>query len=150
MALASEDKRSRLMRLVSQYLEELYSDAFNLRWTFYKTAIDIQDVQAYYVKVKRDINYINVAVLGDGLIVDMDGDNSNEDCTFSIHPLSMIRSVYLTDDGMEGIELTEDASLMVNCRLAGGGGFYWFAEDRAEEVELLGFVKVLARSIGQD
>ena len=150
MALASEDKRSQLMRLVNQYLEESYSDAFTLRWGFYKTAIDIQDVQAYYVKVKRDINYINVAILGDGLVVDLDGDNSNEDSTFSIHPLRMIRSVYLADDGIEGNELTEDATLMVNCRLTGGGGFYWFAEDRAEEVDLLGFVKVLARSIGQE
>ena len=150
MALASEDKRSQLMGAVSQHLEELYSDAFNLRWTIYKATIDIQDVQAYYVKVKSDINYINVVIWGDGLVVDVDGDNSNENCAFSIHPLRMIRSVFLTDDCIQGSELTEDASLLVNCRLAGGGRPYWFAENQVEEIDLLGFVTVLACSIGQD
>ena len=133
---------------VSELIESYGSDSFKKYWEYYRETFSLSDVTAFFIKIQAETNYLNFAVIGDGLLIDVDGDNTADQGGISVHPLTGIRSIYVRTHGLPTLSRARNASLVVFTHLAGGaGGPYWIAEGSLEEKELLAFSRKLVELI---
>ena len=140
----AEQLETRVVELLDTYA----SGSFQKYWGYYKESVAPSDVKAFFVKLRPSENYLNVAVIGEGLLIDVDGDDAPESGGIGVHPLTSVRSVYVRTNPPPTLPRARTASLVVFTQLAGGtGGPYWFAEDSEEERDLLRFSKILLDSI---
>ena len=151
MATEASSKRVELFEQVDSLRRELPSDLFERNWGFYKASFDIQNIDAFLVKAIPSMKYIDVAVIGEGLVVDVDGSEDETSGGVIVAPLNMIRSIHFLPGSLESLRLTEGSTLVVTTRLVGAnpGGPYWAASTPDEEQDLLHFVGVLRRLIGR-
>ena len=150
MAAEAEGKRAQLMDRVDSLREKYRSESFERNWGFYKASLDIQDIEEFIVRTVPAMKYIGVAVLGEGLVIDVDGCEDVSVGGVMLVPLSMVRSVHFVTEPLESLPLTEDSTLVVTTRLTGAtsAGPYWVAANREEEEDLLRFAGVLRRLVG--
>lgn len=143
--MADTDLKIQLDRLVKDVLETYDTGTFRRHWEFYKSTGAINEVKRYYVKIDSENRYFNVAVLGDGKIVDIEGDSNNEAGGLSIRSLSAIGGVILRAGSSPTFPRAQRATLLVVTQLTGGraNGPYWFAENPEEERQLLTFIQPL-------
>ena len=147
MATGTTSKRAELINRVNSLREKYPSESFERNWGFYKASLDIQNIEAYLIKTIPSLKYIDVAVLGEGLVVDVDGAEDKSLGGVMLTPLDMIRSIHFFSEPLESLPFTEGSTLVVTTRLtgAGSGGPYWIASTPEEEEELLSFADVLRR-----
>ena len=62
---------------VAELLSGHSLDTFRRYWALYERAVAVQNVQAFYLKIEPEQGYCNFAVVGDGKVVDVEGDDSN-------------------------------------------------------------------------
>ena len=138
------------MEQVDDLRQRYPSESFERYWGFYKASTDIQDIEAFLIKIIPENKYIDVAVIGNGLVVDVDGCEDGSQSGLSFFPLKVLRSVHFHTKGLAALPLTEGSSLVVTTRLSGPASSapYWIATTPEEEEDLLGFANVLARLAG--
>jgi hypothetical protein len=112
--------------------------------------LDIQDIEGFLIKIMPSMKYIDVAVLGEGLVIDVDGCEDGSVGGVMLVPLGMVRSIHFFSKPLESLPFTEDSTLVVTTRLTGPtpGGPYWMAENPEEETDLLRFAGILRRLVG--
>jgi hypothetical protein len=112
--------------------------------------MDIKDIKAFLIKTIPEVKYIDVSVIGDGLLVDVDGGDDGSHKGLIFFPLKMLQSVQFHTEGLASLSFTEGSSLVVTTRLSGAASPspYWMAATPEEEERLLEFANVLARSVG--
>lgn len=142
--------RAELMERVDSLREKYPSESFERNWGFYKASLDIQDIKAFLIKTVPTMKYIDVAVLGEGIVVDVDGCEDKSLGGAMLVPLGIIRSIHFYSEPLESLPLTEGSTLVVTTRLTGTppGGPYWTATTPEEEEDLLRFAGVLRRLVG--
>ena len=150
MAAGTTSKRAELMERVDSLREKYPSESFERNWGFYKASSDIQDIKAFLIKTIPSMKYIDVAVLGEGLVADVDGGEDKSLGGAMLVRLDMIRSIHFFSKPLESLRLTEGSTLVVTTRLTGTapGGPYWVAATPEEEEDLLRFAGVLRRLVG--
>ena len=150
MAVESENKRVQLLEQVDAMRQRYPSESFERYWGFYKASMDIQDIKAFLIKTIPETKYIDVSVIGDGLLVGVDGCEDGSQGGLYFSPLKMLRSVHFHTEAMASLPFTEGSSLVVTTRLSGPASPspYWIAATPEEEQGLLGFANVLARLVG--
>ena len=150
MATESEDKRVRLLEQVDSLRQQYPSESFERHWEFYRASLDIQDIKAFLITTIPETKYIDVAVIGDGLVADVDGCDDGSHSGLAYFPLKALRSVHFHTGAIASLPLTEGSSLIVTVRLSGPASPapYWMAATPKEEEDLLGFANVLARLAG--
>ena len=151
MAAGTTSKRTELIEQVDSLRKKYPSESFERNWSFYKGSLDIQDIEAFLVKTVPSMKYIGVAVIGEGLVVDVDGSEDESLGGVMVAPLDMIRSIHFFSEPLESLRLTEGSTLVVTTRLIGStpGGPYWAASTPEEEQDLLRFAGVLRRLVGR-
>ena len=149
MAAEAASKRAELLEQVDSLRKKYPSESFERNWSIYKSSLDIQDIEAFLVKTVPSMKYIDVTVIGEGLVVDVDGSEDESLGGVMVAPLGMIRSIHFFSEPLEALRLTEDSTLVVTTRLTGAtpGGPYWVASTPEEEQDLLLFAGVLRRLI---
>ena len=150
MGLEPADKRVRLLEQVDSLRQQYPSESFERNWGFYKASLDIQDIKASLIRTNPETKYINVAVIGNGLVVDVDGCEDGSQSGLAYFPLKMLRSVHYHTEAIASLPLTEGASLVITVRLSGPAAVapYWTAATPEEEEDLLGFANALAQLAG--
>ena len=150
MAAEAESKRAQLMERVDSLLEQYHSESFERNWSFYKASLDIQNIEGFLIRTIPSTKYINVAVLGEGLMVDVDGCEDGSTGGAILVPSGMVRSIHFYREPLESLPLTKDSTLVVTTRLTGPapGGPYWLATNPDEEKDLLRFAGILRRLVG--
>ena len=135
---------------VDSLREQYPSESFERNWSIYKASLDIQNIEGFLIKTVPSTKYIDVAVLGEGLIIDVDGCEDGSVGGVSATSLVMLRSIHFFSKPLESLPLTEDATLVVTTRLIGAtsGGPYWVAANQEEEKDLLLFAGILRRLAG--
>ena len=130
---------------VAELLSGHSLDTFRRYWALYERAVAVQNVQAFYLKIEPEQGYCNFAVVGDGKVVDVEGDDSNGSGGISIRNLSAISGVAFYLGSLTGFPRTQGASLVAVAKLVGetASGPYWAAWTEDEERQLVGFARVL-------
>ena len=137
-----------LEKKVSELIEIYNPSSFRKYWQLYKEAFNVTEVGAFFIKVQPETSYMNVAIIGDGLVIDVEGSDDPEEGAVSAHPLRDIRSIYFRTQALPTLSRSRNASLIVITHLVGTtGGPYWMAESSTEEKELLAFSRKLAELI---
>ena len=150
MAEGTQSKRSQLIELVDHLREQYPSESFERNWQIYKDNMEVQDVREFLVKTIPSMKYINVAIIGEGLVVDVDGCEDGSRAGTGFHSLRAIRSIHLHSEALESLSLTEGATLVVTTRFTGGlaNVLYWVATGEEEEKNLLRFASALSKLLG--
>ena len=150
MAVEPKNKRVQLLEQVDAMRQRYPSQSFERYWGFYKASVDIQDIDAFLIKTIPETKYIDVSVIGDGLLVCVDGCEDGFQSGLAFFPLKMLRSVHFHAEAIASLPITEGSSLVVTSRLSGPAAPapYWMAASPVEEEGLLGFANVLARLVG--
>ena len=140
--------KEQLDRIVTQGIT-LHNAKFRQYWELYKQAAEIPDVEGLFVKIEEEARYSNVAVVGDGRLVDIEGDDSDDSGNLHIYSLGAVREVIIRLGSLPSLPSTKGATLLVVTRLAGqdGTGPYWVAKTPEQEEKLLSFAQCLVQAI---
>ena len=132
--------------LASMFALNNNANSFRRYWNLYKQTSDIARIQSFYIKTEE--SYYNVAIIGDGILVDVEGDDSDSSGGLNIRSLDAIRGVTVRSGPLKAFPRTQGASLVVLTRLVGetNAGPYWVAKTPEEEGRLLGFAQSLVQA----
>ena len=155
--MSNGNKSAQLARIVERLVDENDLSTFAEYWGLYESTADLSNVQAFYVRTEAQpffagsARYCNVAILGDGLVVDIEGDDSRSTGSLTLSTLDSVMPVSLHAGPLPGLSDSQGASLVVLARSAGeaDAGFHWVAKTEEEEENLLKFAQHLVRAISK-
>ena len=94
-------------------VEENNIPMFEEYWGLYEHAADKLNVQAFYVRIDSQSlfggpsRYCNVAILGDGLVVDIEGNDDSRSGRLSLERLDSITSVSIHAGSLPGLSSSQ-------------------------------------------
>ena len=149
VTLTNNDLADQISNCIDEILEAHDTGTFKKHWEFYKKTVSIPVVQAFYLKTDPGRGYFNLAILGNGKLIDIDNEQANNSGSCSVCSLDSITGVILRAGNLPSFDGTKNATLVVLTDLTGGraNGPYWFAESPEEEESLLGFAHCLLELI---
>ena len=95
--------------------------------------------------------YCNVAIIADGLLIDIEGDDNDNTGNLTFQPLESISAVRVRAEPLRGLDHSRDALLVVLANRVGeeGVGLHWVAKTEEDEERLLAFAKTLVKAISE-
>ena len=153
--MSNGNKSAQLARIVERLIDENDLSTFSEYWEFYEHTADLTNVQAFYIQTESQalfggpIRYSNVAILGDGLIVDVEGNDATRSGSLSLDKSDSITSVSIHAGTLPGLSSSQGASLVVLAHRAdeSGVGLHWVAKTEEEVDHLLNFAQALVQAI---
>ena len=152
--MTNRNRSAELDRIVARAIENIRLYAFERYWDLYKHTAEISNVRGFFVKTQSDTfrsGYCNVAIIGDGLLVDIEGDDSRNSGSLTFDSLSSITTVSIHDGPLPGLSSSNGASLVVCANRVNETeiGIHWVAKTEEEEEHLLYFSECLVREISK-
>ncbi len=157
--MSTRDRSAQLSQIVEEAIENFQLESFEAYWELYEETAQVNSVQAFFVRVDADNgpygqsrgDYCNVAIIGDGLLIDIEGDDSDDSGNLSVHPLKSLSRVSLRNGPLQNLSHSQGASLVVIANQIGDEhvGPYWVAKTDDEEEHLLKFAQALVKAISK-
>lgn len=152
--MTNRNRSAELERIVGRAIENDRLAAFKRYWDLYKDTSEISSVQGFFVKTQSDIfrnGYCNVAIIGDGLLVDIEGDDSRNSGSLTFDSLNSITTISIHDGPLPGLSSSNGASLVVCANRVNETeiGLHWVAKTDEEEDHLLHFAECLVQEISK-
>ena len=156
--MSNGDKSAQLARKVERLVDEYGLPTFEEYWGLYESTADLSNVQTFYIQTEArnhfggsSAHYCNVAIIGDGLIVDIEGNDDTRSGRLSLERLDSITSVSIHAGALPGLSSSQGASLLVLADRAheSGVGLHWIAKTEEEEDHLLNFAQSLVQAISK-
>ncbi len=157
--MSSRDRSEQLTRIVQQSIEEHRFAKFARFWELYESTTDIQRIEAFYIRtevqdswlIPNGGGYCNVAIIGDGLLIDIEGDDNNGTGNLTFQTLKSVGAVEIHTSPLQGLHSSQGASLVVLTNSDEGDiGVHWVAKTEDDEEHLLQFAQTLVRAISKD
>ena len=153
--MSGPDRSDLLEQIVEKAIEEHKLVKFAEYWELYRNTADISSIQRFFVRTKANTDpffggaYCNVAIIGDGLLVDIEGDDSQSSGGLRIESLETVSSVIFHVGSLPGLRNSQNASLVVIADQVGetGVGLHWVAKTEEEEEHLVQFGRSLVQAI---
>ena len=138
-----------LDNIVNQMLSQSPHEQFKRYWELYKETAYISDPKGFYFRISQDAIYRNIVIAGDTGIVDIEADeNSGNDRQISVAPYRSFSAVFLHMGSVPTLPSTQNALLIVACRVEPPNiGPYWSAYNEDEVKRLRSFAKILVKSV---
>ena len=153
--MSNIDRSVQLSRIVESAIEEHGLDMFAQYWELYEETADISEIQRFYVNIEPQQTsgggYCNVAIIGDGLVVDIEGDDVRRSGSLSLDSIEKISSVGIHMGQLPGLPNSQNASLVVVVQRVGESdvALYWTARADDDEERLLEFARVLVQRVSR-
>ena len=153
--MSTRDRSGQLARIVERAIEEHNLVKFAQYWELYENTADIQSIKGFFVRIERRPYsssrraYCNVAIIGEGLLIDIEGDDNDNTGNLTFQSLESISGVQVRAGPVRGLDSSRDALLVVIANRVGaeGIGLHWIAKTEQDEEHLLQFAKVLVEEI---
>lgn len=151
--MSGSDNSAHLTRIVEKAIKEHGLNMFAEYWELYKDTAHISSVQRFFVTIdsqqRLSGGYCNVAVMGDGLLVDIEGDDSRSSGSLTVESLASVTRVSIHAESLPGLQISQGASLVLIADSIGQSdiGFHWVAKTEDEEEHLIQFAKSLVSDI---
>ena len=122
---------------------------FRQYWDIYQLTAEVSEIQGLFIRIDEDAGYCNIAIIGDGRIVDIEGDDKNGSGNTHIYPLMSVGEVLFYRGSLPSLSRSPGASLLVLTKIVGrdGSGPYWPAKNPEEEELLVGFGRALVQAV---
>lgn len=148
--MAEKDLAGQLAAAAAKLLTS-NSTKFRQYWELYLQTAEPSNIQNLFVRADEDGGYCNIAVMGDGRIADIDGDDNENSGSLRIYALSTVIEVILHRGSIVSLSRSQGASLVMLIRLGGTDESlpYWAAFTPDQEVQLLEFAQSLVQYISE-
>ena len=158
--MSARDLSEQLSRIVEKAIEEHELEKFEDYWELFEATANIKEVQAFFLRteVYRDTvlimgeaAYCNLAIIGDGLLIDIEGDDSDGTGSLTFHSLASVSGVSIHAEPLQNLPSSRGASLVVLANRAGEEdvGLHWVAKTEEEEERLLRFAEALVEALSK-
>ena len=152
--MSNGDRSDQLAQKVDRVIDENDLPTFEEYWELYKRAAFMLNVQRFFVSSESQFpqgGHCNVAIIGSGLLVDIEGDESSRSGSLTLERLDSITSVSIHAGPLPGLSDSQGATLVVLAHGAGetDAGLHWVAKTEEEDVYLLSFAQSLVRAISK-
>ena len=144
--VSGNSQRHDVEKAVRELLSSRELRDFRDYWALYEQTAAVQNVEGFYVRDDPEHQYCNVAVIGDGRVVDVEGDDGDRSGGgVSVRSLSSIDGVSIIRGPLVGFPRTEGASLVAIALVVGqtSAGAHWAAWNEDQEHQLASFVRAL-------
>lgn len=147
--MTSQNLRQQLNDIVDSILEDGENETFASYWELARQMLGNEPVRRFYAVA--ELTHANVAIITETLLVDISGDDEDEDGNLSIQRLNALSSVELIQGPVEDVSGSEEALLVLLSYVAGSEvvDLHWMAFSEEEEKHLLLFAKELVESISR-
>ena len=149
-----------LASIVEQAVEQHNLVKFAQYWELYLKTTDVQGIEGFFVTTEVQGHaightvgaYCNVAIIGDGLLIDIEGDDEDNTGSLTFHPLESVSGVEIHAEPLRGLASSRGALLVVIANQVGEEdiGLHWVAKTAEDEEHLLAFAKILVKAISED
>ena len=152
--MSSGGPSSQLDHMVERSIRYEHLETFARYWRLYQRTAVITEVEGFFLRIEDRSpagGYCNVAIIGNGLLVDVEGDDVDRSGTLTAHSLDAFNEVFIHIGPLRGLPSSQGARLVVVAELKGqeDAGTHWVAKTFAEEDMLLEFAAVLIGSISR-
>ena len=157
--MSTRDLSAQLNRIVAKAIEEHELESFEEYWGLYEEMAKVNSVKAFFVRIEKQNgrsvlrrgDYCNVAIIGDGLLIDIEADDSDDSGNLFVQPLRSISRVSVQNGPLQNLSHSQGASLVVISSRIGEEhvGPYWVAKTDEEEEYLLKFAQALVQEISK-
>ncbi len=136
---------------VAQILSINNANRFRQYWAMYEQTAEITGIQGLIVTSEENTGYFNVAIIGDGRIVDVEGNDSEGSGSLSIYPIKSVSEVTLHQGSIPSLSHSQGASLVLLLGLVGQdeSGPYWTAKPPGDAEQLLKFARTLVNLVSE-
>ena len=156
--MTNRDRSPLLNQIVRDASEEHGLETFLQFWRLYEKIAPVSCAQAFYVReganqwIYSRVNYFNVAIIGDGLVVDIEGDDGTRKGGLSIQSLRSVTRVTVHPGSLPGLRNSQNAKLVVITSNAGESevGLHWVATTDEQEAHLLRFAGALTNAMSEN
>ena len=148
--MSEQPQTVRIDEIASEIISHDRTNMFYNYWSLYKQTAYLSDVKDFFFRSDPEEGYHNLAIIGDGKVVDIEGDDTNHSGNLGIIRLSSVARVFLRLHPFPNLAHAEDASLTLLISLLGqeGTGPYWGAKSSKEEERLRAFSRTLIQECG--
>ena len=145
---------SQLDRTVQRSISSVRMVMFARYWELYERSAAVADVRRFFVRTETRLmggGYCNAAIIGDGLLVDVEGDDGDHSGSLTVHSLDAFDEVFIHAGSLPGLPSSQGARLVVVAELKGkeDAGTHWVAKTPDEEDRLLEFAEELIGAISR-
>ncbi len=158
--MSTRNFSAQIASIVERAIEVHKLEKFAEYWELYADTADVQSIKGFFVKTEIQDDafgytgggYCNVAIIGDGLLIDIEGNDNDNTGSLTFQPLEAISAVRVRAGSLSGLDHSRDALLVVFVNRVGeeGVGLYWVAKTEEDEEHLLAFAKTLVKAISED
>lgn len=140
-------------KLAAAAAKLLASNSTNFRqyWELYLQTAETSSIQNLFVRAAEGGGYSNIAIMGNGRIADIEGDDNENSGSLRFYALSTVSEVILHRGSIKSLSRSQGASLVMLIRLGGTDESlpYWAATTPDQEVQLLEFAQSLVQYISE-
>ena len=154
--MTTRNRSSQLTRTVKKAIEEQKLDKLVEYWELYQDTCRVSFVEAFYMRTeshrsKSGGSYCNIAVIGDGLLVDIEADDADSSGNLAVYPLKSLSDLSILTGSILNFAPSQGASLVVLANRLGeeGVGLHWVAKTEEDEENLQRFAKSLIQAISK-
>ena len=145
--MSRQDLTEQLHKLVDSILVEHDLDVFEEYWGLAKQALSGHPVHRFYVQTEE--GYANVAILTDGVVADIEGDDTEDEGFFTVYRINSLSRVGFYKEQVPTVPDSDGAELVIVANTPGDHlEFYWIAKTEQEAEYLLEFGRSLLALIG--
>ncbi len=147
--MADTHRSENLDSVVNHMLSQGPHQTFETYWELYMASAFISEPKGIYFRVSQDSTIRNIAIVGDGKIVDIEADENSDASAISVSPYGAFSEVILHTGLIPTLPRTQKSMLNVLCRLAGSTSLspYWCAYNEEEAERLRDFAKILIQVV---
>ena len=141
--MSRQDLTEQLHKLVDSILVEHDLDVFEEYWGLAKQALSGHPVHRFYVQTEE--GYANVAILTDGVVADIEGDDTEDEGFFTVYRINSLSRVGFYKEQVPTVPDSEEAELVMTVHITGISDLelYWIAKTEREAEYLLEFGRTL-------
>lgn len=145
--MSGQDLTEQLHKAVDSIVVEHDLEVLEEYWELAKHTLTGHPVRRFYARGEE--GYANVAILTDGVVADIEGDDTDDQGHFAVCRISALSDVGFYKDQVPTVPDSDGAELVIVANTpADHLDFYWIAKTEQEAEYLLDFGRSLVALIG--
>ena len=146
--MSGQDLTEQLHKAVDSIVVEHDLEVLEEYWELAKHTLTGHPVRRFYARGEED--YANVAILTDGVVADIEGDDTEDEGFLTVYRISSLSRVGFYKEQVPTVPDSDDAELVVTVHITGISDLelYWIAKTEPEAEHLLEFGRALVAQLG--
>ena len=148
--MSEQDLTEQLHRVVDSISSEHDLEVLEEYWELARHALKGRPIRRFYVQAEK--GYANVAILTDGVVADIEGDDREDEGSFAVYRINSLSRVGFYREQVPTVPDSGEAELVMTVHVTGISDLelYWIAKTEPEAEHLLDFGGALVAQLGDN